>query len=218
MLQTANFFLVISFLMRMTLAITFLTSALPKLRQPHAFASAVTAYRLLPKPWIRPVATILPWLELSLGLLLFLGWGTKFAAGISVGLLFLFLSAMGINLARGRKDLGCGCSGNSKAKKVSGKTICRNLIFILTTLPLIFWGGGIFALDNQSWAFQSIFVQTGLLENLLPLIMSVVGFWLVPRLFLQTLRLVMLTPVEEQPSEIPESPRDHLFTKVRPLR
>ena len=63
MLQTVYFFQVISFLMRMTLAVTFVISALPKLRQPYAFTSTVTAYRLLPKPWIKPVAIILPWLE-----------------------------------------------------------------------------------------------------------------------------------------------------------
>ena len=203
MLQTANFFLVISFLMRMTLAITFLTSGLPKLRQPYAFASAVTAYRLLPKPWIRPVATILPWLELCLGLLLLLGWGTKITAGISAGLLFLFLCAMGINIARGGKDLDCGCTGKRHAQKIGWKTILRNAGLILFSVTLVVSRGGYLALDHQPLTVRLFVLETLLLHSLLPLTLSLAGVWLLARILQQIVRLVLLVPIEKPASEGP---------------
>lgn len=94
------------------LAAVFLLSAVRKIRDLRYFTGAVAAYRLLPRSWVRPFVYTLPWLELALGLMLLLGWRTREAAIISAMLLLLFLFAMGVNLARGRTDLDCGCSGS----------------------------------------------------------------------------------------------------------
>jgi len=203
----------ISSLMRLFLAVIFLASSLPKLRSPQVFTSTVTAYHLLPQRWIRPFARTLPWLELILGLMLLLGWHTQITALVSAALFFLFLVAMGINLARGRKDLGCGCSGKKHAQKISWKTIVRNLALILLTLPVALWGGGFLALDTQSPATQKFVWETILLNGLLPLALSGGGLWLLSRLLRQTVRLVMLTPVENQTSEVAEN-----FRSLNPVQ
>jgi uncharacterized membrane protein YphA (DoxX/SURF4 family) len=197
-----NFFLLF---MRGFLAAIFITSSLPKLRHPHTFTSAVAAYRLLPQPWIRPFAITLPWLELALGLLLLVGWQTQSAALVSAALFFLFLAAMGLNLARGRKDLACGCSGKQHAQKIGWKTITRNVVLILLALPLAVWGGGFLALDNPSPAVQAFILETLLLHTLLPLALSVGGLLLLFRLLRQTVRLVLLTPVDNQLVEAAEN-------------
>lgn len=116
------------------LAVIFIISATGKIRNPANFTSTVSTYHLLPKVWIRPFAIILPWLELVLGLMLLLGWATRMAAITSIVLLLVFLAAMGINLARGRKDLDCGCSGKRHAQKISWKPIARNVLLILLSL------------------------------------------------------------------------------------
>jgi uncharacterized membrane protein YphA (DoxX/SURF4 family) len=180
----------------------FLTSALPKIRQPRTFTSSITAYHLLPPHWTRPFALTLPWLELALGLLLLIGWQTRLAALTSAALLLLFLVAMGLTLARGRKDLDCGCSSKKHAQKIGWKTITRNVILILLALPMAFWGGGFLALDNQAPAVQTFILKTLLLNSLLHLAISGIGLVFLSRLFKQTLRLVMLTPAETQPTEI----------------
>lgn len=194
-----NLTMVFLVLQRLLLGSIFLSSALPKLRHPRIFASIIQAYYLLPKTWLRPLAHTLPWLELVLGLMLLLGWQTRFAALASGTLLLLFLIAMSINLARGRKDLDCGCSGKKHAQKIGWKTIVRNVGLILLALPIAVWGGGFLALDNQSPTLQTFILETLLLHTLFPLALSVGGLWLLSRLLRQTFRLVMLTLAEDQP-------------------
>ena len=190
-----------TFLVRVLLALVFLTSSLSKLRHPRAFTSTVTGYYILPLHWVHPFASTLPWLELALGLILLIGWQTRLAALTSIALLLLFLAAMSINLARGRKDLDCGCSGKKHAQKISWKTMARNVVLILLALPVALWGGGFLAFDNQSPATQTFVLETLLLHSMLPLALSGAGLVFLSRLLKQTVRLVMLTPVENQTSE-----------------
>ncbi|GAB4577977.1 MAG: hypothetical protein Fur0022_07090 [Anaerolineales bacterium] len=184
------------------LAAIFISSSFPKLRSSPAFASAVQAYHLLPQPWIRPFALTLPWLELTLSLMLLVGWQTRLAALASVVLLLVFLAAMSINLARRRKDLDCGCSGKKHTQKIGWKTITHNLILIILALPVAFWGGGFFALDNQSPTVQTFIFETLLLNSLLPLVLTGMGLLFLSSLLKQTVRLVLLTSTEIQLTEI----------------
>ena len=190
-----------TFLVRVLLALVFLTSSLLKLRHPRAFTSTVTGYYILPLHWVHPFASTLPWLELALGLVFLVGWQTRLAALASAALLLLFLVAMSINLSRGRKDLDCGCSGKKHTQKIGWKTIARNLVLILLALPVALWGGGFLALDNQSLAVQTFVLETLILNSLIPLALSGVGLVLLSRLLRQTVRLVMLNPVENQTSQ-----------------
>jgi len=198
---------------RLLLAVSFLSSSFPKLRHPRAFASKVQAYHRLPKPWVRPFAFTLPWLELALGLMLLVGWQTRLAALVSAGLLLVFLAAMSINLARGRKDLDCGCSGKQHSQKISWKTIARNIVLVLFSVPVAVWGGGFLALDNQSPVIQMFVLETLLLHSLLPLALSGIGLYLLFRLLRQTVRLVLLTPVENQTSEVASN-----FRSLKPVQ
>ncbi|NUM44519.1 MAG: DoxX family membrane protein [Anaerolineales bacterium] len=197
----------ILFFSRSFLGVIFFRAFFPKFRHPRSFAAAVQAYQLIPKSWVYPFALTLPWLELALGLLLLVGWQTRLAALTSAALLLLFLVAMGITLARGRKDpskanLDYGCSGKKHTQKIGWKTITRNIILILLSLPLVLWGGGFLALDNQSPTVQKFIFETLLLNTLLPLLLTGVGIVCLARLLKQTVRLVMLTPTETQPTEI----------------
>ena len=196
------------FSVRLILAAVLLTSSFPKLRATHSFAASVQAYHLLPQRWVRPFALTLPWLELALGTMLLVGWQTRFAALASASLLLVFLVAMGLNLARGRKNLDCGCSGKKHAQKIGWKTIIRNLALILFALPVVIWGGGFLAFDIQSPAIQKFLWETILLNGLLPLALSSAELWLLSRLLRQTMRLVMLASAENQPTENPKNFRN----------
>ena len=211
--QNLHLLQLFNFLIRLIFSIVFLVSSLPKLREPLTFSSAVTAYKILPSRWTRPFALFLPWLELTLGLLLLFGWQTRFAALASAGLFLLFLVAMGINLVRGRKDLDCGCSGKKHSQKIGWKTIARNMVLILLALPVAFWGGGFLALDNQSPMVQAFVLETLIFNSLLPLALSGVGLVCLSRLLKQTVRLVMLTPGDVQTSEVAEN-----FRSLNPLQ
>jgi uncharacterized membrane protein YphA (DoxX/SURF4 family) len=127
---------------RLALALVFLVSALNKLHQPSHFARSVTSYKLLPQAWALPFSLALISAELAVGVLLFLGWLVQSAALVCGGMLVIFIVAAGINLARKRTDLDCGCFGTKHQQKIGLPLIGRNFGLLALTASVILWGGG----------------------------------------------------------------------------
>ena len=78
---------VIGTLARLGLAAVFLVSGVLKAVDPDATYVAVRAYDVLPRGGVTPVAGVLPWLEIALGLVLLAGVGTRAAAAVCAALL-----------------------------------------------------------------------------------------------------------------------------------
>jgi uncharacterized membrane protein YphA (DoxX/SURF4 family) len=91
--------------------VIFLASAISKLTARRRFIQVVLAYEVLPDRLAHLFAFLTPWVEGTVGLMLALGLITKVVAVLSGLLLISFTVAIGINLARGRTDLECGCFG-----------------------------------------------------------------------------------------------------------
>ena len=71
---------------------------------------AVSAYDVLPDSLVKPVATLLPWVEIVVGVLLILGLFTRFAGLATMGLMGAFIVGLAQAKARGLK-ISCGCFG-----------------------------------------------------------------------------------------------------------
>lgn len=120
----------------------FTGAATGKLRHRALFPGVVANYRLLPRGLVAPVAMILPWAELGLGLAL-VGLGVSGMAGpalplastSAIALLLVFAWAMAINIARGRSHIDCGC-GHSALRQPLGKPlVLRNILLALLLVP-----------------------------------------------------------------------------------
>jgi uncharacterized membrane protein YphA (DoxX/SURF4 family) len=92
----------------------FLRSGLAKATRLAAFHSAVRNYRLLPPALVAVVATVLPFAEITAGILLAIGVLPVLVAATLALLLVIFATAIAINLARGR-IFECGCSASAVA-------------------------------------------------------------------------------------------------------
>lgn len=95
-------------LLRVALGGVFIYASVDKILHPHDFAVIVKAYRILPDLLVNPVAVILPWLELVLGLCLVLNVWVSGALLLANTLLVAFLSMVILNGLRGI-DVACGC-------------------------------------------------------------------------------------------------------------
>lgn len=108
-------------------ALVFATAVAGKLAHRHELAGVVANYRLLPEPLAAPAA----WMIVSLEALavLSLASGVRLAAGaaLAIGLLCVFALAIGINLARGRREIDCGCFQSGLRHRLSAGLIARNL-------------------------------------------------------------------------------------------
>jgi uncharacterized membrane protein YphA (DoxX/SURF4 family) len=100
------------FLGRVVLGLVLVVASWNKLLDPEGFAPIVGNYNLLPQLWIRPVALVLPWIEIFCGLALISGVCVRGGALIGSLLMVVFMAALLINAIRG-VDISCGCFSNS---------------------------------------------------------------------------------------------------------
>ncbi|MEK0085864.1 MauE/DoxX family redox-associated membrane protein [Benzoatithermus flavus] len=120
----------------LVLAAIFATAAIAKLKAMSAFVGVVENYRLLPPPLVTPAAWALPPVELLAALGLLFPPTRPFAALVVAALLLLFALAIGINLARGRDRIDCGCFVGLLRQRLSWGLVGRNLVLALAGLVL----------------------------------------------------------------------------------
>jgi len=101
-------------LARLALAAVWLVSGALKAIDLDQTVVAVRAYDVLPRAAVDVVATVLPFLEIALGLLLLLGIGTRLVAIVSGALLLVFVAGVTQAWARGL-SIDCGCFGGGGA-------------------------------------------------------------------------------------------------------
>jgi hypothetical protein len=123
--------------LRAGLALLFAGAAVHKARAPRAFREAVVAYRLLPAALGGAAAAALVAAEAGVAAAL-LAPGRR-AAGLAgaAGLLGLYGAAIAVNLARGRRDLDCGCAGPGARRPISGWLVVRNAVLAATALAAL---------------------------------------------------------------------------------
>ena len=122
------------------LALVFAVSAASKMRSWPEFAGAVQNYRLLPSAAVRPFAYALPVVETAVAGGLLVGPTRPYAAATAVALLALFALAMGINIARGRRHIDCGCFRAAFRQPLSWWLVSRNAM--LASLAFLSAAGG----------------------------------------------------------------------------
>jgi len=119
---------------------------------------AVDAYDVLPQVLVRPVAALLPWLEIGVGVLLILGLFVRFAGLATAVLGATFIAALAQAKARGLA-IDCGCfGGGGPGDGVSWWDISRDVPVVLCGLFLAARPRGPFQLDNR---FRDVEVDDG---------------------------------------------------------
>lgn len=118
---------------RAAIALIFLTAAIGKIRNWTAFEGVVANYRLLPDRLVKPVALALPPFELAIAIAL--PFGAAIVDWAAASLLLLFGMAMGLNLARGRDHIDCGCFQSALRQKLRWVLVVRNGLLALSLAP-----------------------------------------------------------------------------------
>jgi putative oxidoreductase len=128
---------------RWILGLTFIFAGLCKIYMPLEFVLAIQNYQLVPDSIARYVSFILPWIELSAGILLIIGLFTQVAIRVVVVLLIIFSVTISITLARGLEiDCGCGFNcftGTVSNDLISATTLIREFFFLCICYPILFF-------------------------------------------------------------------------------
>lgn len=121
---------VIELTLRTALALLFAAAAWHKVSDRSRFAASLDAYALLPARLVWPISLLLPALECSLAIGLLYATTREPAAIASMALLTLYTVAIATNLARGRRDMDCGCFASSARVPLTPWLVVRNLVLI----------------------------------------------------------------------------------------
>lgn len=165
--------LLVHVFLRLFLGSLVFCSGITKAFQPQRAVQAVREYQIVPAALQnRVLATTLAgglWVsELLAGLGLISGILLFPAALLTICLFIVFSGAMGINLARGRRDLSCHCGGALGDHRISWWLVGRNGLFLVATVLLIGLPTDPFALDH--WPLPAL---TAWLTVVLPLLLLV---------------------------------------------
>jgi hypothetical protein len=117
-------------LLRGGLAALLAAAALHKLRDLHAFRVALGDYRLVPWALTGAVAPALVAAEGTAAALLLSPAARPWGFAAAAALLALYSAAIAVNLARGRRDIDCGCFGPALRTGLSGGLLARNALLL----------------------------------------------------------------------------------------
>ncbi len=127
----------IGFASRIILASIFFLASADKIIHPERFLEAVRAYEILPNFTIPFFSIAMPWIEFIVALLLLLGFWTRAASGVSLGLFFVFMGSIAITIWRGL-DINCGCFDLlGQDHKVSWEVFFRDVLMAIPAVILL---------------------------------------------------------------------------------
>lgn len=128
-------------LIRIGLGFIFIYASIDKIFNPATFAKVIYHYRVLPIELINLAAIIMPWLEISLGILLIFGVWIRSSAILAGAFTFFFIILMGSAMARGL-NIECGCFAlNPEAALVGWRRIIEDVFMLAGCIYLVVYNG-----------------------------------------------------------------------------
>jgi hypothetical protein len=128
---------VIAWSLRLGLALLFAAAAWHKVTDRRRFEATVSAYELLPTRAASMFSRVVPLAEGSIAVGLVYPTTVSAAAVAASSMLLLYTGAIAINLARGRREIDCGCLASRSVTPLDGALIARNAGLIAATCGIL---------------------------------------------------------------------------------
>lgn len=119
------------------LAVLFFSAGVAKIKAVDTLEGVIGNFRLLPKGLVRPIALVLPPVEIAITAALLLPATRAFGAVGAAGLLLVFTIAIAINLVRGRREIDCGCFSSELKQNLSAGLVARNVLLATCAFWLV---------------------------------------------------------------------------------
>jgi len=124
----------VALLLRGALGLLFLYASFSKALDPFGFSKVIFNYQILPELAIYPVAALLPYLEICIGLCLIFGIAKKGAALLAFLSMGAFSIAIILNLIRGI-NVDCGCFD----VEIASVSRSEMYWYVFRDLLILFW-------------------------------------------------------------------------------
>ena len=135
-------------LARVLLGLLLIAAGALKIGHAEALAGAIAGFRLLPPGIIAPMAVILPYFEVLLGLYLVAGLFTRLTAYITALQFVVYAAAVASAVLR-HIPANCGCFGPGDAAVADWPHVGFDLALAIVALFIAAGAPGAFALDRR---------------------------------------------------------------------
>lgn len=135
---------------RILIGILFIYSGFFKALAPDSFLKSIIQFDILPLNLAPYVAIVLPYIEIMLGLFLFVGFRIRSISFIGLILMIAFTIGLSVTVARGQ-SFDCGCfelSWFGFSEEVSIKLVIRDIIFVIFFVILFRARKHYYSIDN----------------------------------------------------------------------
>jgi len=138
----------LTLLSRLLVGGMFIYASFYKIVDPAAFAKSIWFYHLVPGKFINLMALVLPWLEMTCGLAVIVGYWHRGAALWSSLMLVVFIAALASTIVRGI-SIDCGCF---RAAQSATHSAWNSLIFDVGALV---FSGQLLASRSRRWMLSA---------------------------------------------------------------
>ena len=127
----------LALVLRLFVGYYFIYASMSKIPLPAQFAELLANYRMLPYPFIKVLALLVPWAELVCGLFIIIGLRTRATALIIILFYLSFNVFIGLNVIIDA-PITCGCY-DTVGEPVSWKKVGKNTLWLLFTLQVFYY-------------------------------------------------------------------------------
>ncbi|HUA07919.1 MAG TPA: MauE/DoxX family redox-associated membrane protein [Candidatus Acidoferrales bacterium] len=135
-------------LARWLLGLLLIAAGALKIGHAEALAGAIAGFRLLPAGIVAPMAVILPYFEVLLGLYLVAGLFTRVAALVTAVQFLVYAAAVASAVLR-HIPANCGCFGPGDAAVADWPHVGFDLALAIVAIYIAAGAPGAFALDRR---------------------------------------------------------------------
>lgn len=138
----------LTLVVRLALGAIFLYACWFKIVDPYEFAINIATYQILPDSLVNVMALILPWLELTTGLLLVIGALSRESALVISGMLVMFIVAILIAMSKDL-EISCGCfASEAAAADIGWPKVAEDALMLAGGIWVVMRGGGRISIDE----------------------------------------------------------------------
>lgn len=134
--------------LRVVLGLLLVLAGALKVGHAPDLASAIAGFRLLPPSVTAPIALVLPYFEILLGLYLAAGLFTRIAATVAAAQFVVYAAAIASAVIR-HIPANCGCFGPNDAATADWPHVLFDLILAAVAAFIAYGAPGAFAVDRR---------------------------------------------------------------------
>ena len=138
----------ITFTVRVLIGALFVTAGALKIGHFNELAAAISGFRILPPDVVGPIAVVLPFFELGLGVYLILGLFTRGAAIVASAQLAVYSIAIASAVMR-HIPANCGCFGPQDNATADWPHVVTDLALAAICALVAWQAPGLFSLDAR---------------------------------------------------------------------